>query len=122
MFQTVFLSVIRSTKLHIQRQSCLTLYVQLCAPDDGRKNRLKHAEGLTEINKIEKRCICWLYSENILAMHGTMNVKKKCQILFELRQKDHANKSFYMPTGKYQKLSLLFQKILDPITFCMWAR
>ena len=45
MFQTVFQSIIRSTKLHIQRQAfvrplllpadeCLTLYVQFCAADD----------------------------------------------------------------------------------------
>ena len=50
MFQTGFPSIIRSTKLHIQRQVfvawrlaagssiCLTPYVQFCAPDDGRKN------------------------------------------------------------------------------------
>jgi len=30
----------------------LTLYVQFCSPDDGRKNRLKHVERLTEINKL----------------------------------------------------------------------
>ena len=30
---------------------------QFCAPDDGRKNRLKHVQRLTEINKFEKRCI-----------------------------------------------------------------
>ena len=29
----------------------LTLYVQFWAPDDGQKNRLKHVECLTEINK-----------------------------------------------------------------------
>ena len=37
--------------------TCLTLYVQFCAPDDGRKNRLKHVERLTRINKFEKSCI-----------------------------------------------------------------
>ena len=45
------------------------------APDDGRKNRLKHVERLTERNKIQKRCNFWLYSENILAMHGPMHGK-----------------------------------------------
>jgi len=30
----------------------LTLYVQFWAPDDERKTRLKHAERLTEINKL----------------------------------------------------------------------
>jgi len=69
MFQTVFLSIIRSSKLHIQCQTntatccCttrlaagrsigLTLYVQFWAPDDGRKNHLKCVEHLTEINKL----------------------------------------------------------------------
>ena len=33
------------------------LYVQFCAPDDGRKTRLEHVERLTETNKFEKRCI-----------------------------------------------------------------
>ena len=87
MFQTVFPSIIRSSKLHIQRQvfvrpilhywsdKYLTLYVQFWAPDGGRKNRLKHVERLTEINKLWNVASCWLYSANILAMHGTMNVK-----------------------------------------------
>ena len=45
---------------------CLTLYVQSCAPDDGRINRLKHVALLTEIYKLEKRCILlvvlWKYA------------------------------------------------------------
>jgi len=49
------------------------LYVQFWAPDDGRKNRLKYVEGLTEINKLW-HVASWLYCANILAMHGTMNV------------------------------------------------
>ena len=71
MFQTLFPSTIRGTKLYIQRQAfvrplllpaagrdkCLTLCVQFCATDDGRKNLLKHLERLTEINKLGKRCI-----------------------------------------------------------------
>ena len=53
----------------------LTLYVQFWAPDDGRKNRLKHVERLTEINKLRNIASCWLYSGNILAMHGPMSVR-----------------------------------------------
>ena len=53
----------------------LTLYVQFWAPDDGRKNRLKHAERLAEVNKLWNLASCWLYSANIVAMHGPMNVK-----------------------------------------------
>ena len=49
--------------------------MQFRAPDDGRKNHLKHVERLTEIDKLRKVASCWLYSENILAMHGPKNVK-----------------------------------------------
>ena len=51
--------------------------MQFFAPDDGRKNRLKHVVRLTEINKLWNAAYCWLYSANILAMHGHMNVKLK---------------------------------------------
>ena len=64
MIQTAFPSIIRSkictysVRYLSDRYCCLlTLYVQFCAPDDGRKSRLKHVERLTEINKFEKRCI-----------------------------------------------------------------
>ena len=63
MFQAASPPIIRSTKLYIQLQvlstktaaccyrgwnsgQCLKLYAQLCAPDDGRWNRLKHVERL----------------------------------------------------------------------------
>jgi len=49
--------------------------VQFYAPDDGRKTRLKHVGRLTEINKLWNIASCWLYSENILAMHGPVKVK-----------------------------------------------
>ena len=83
MFQTGFLSIIKSSKLHIQRQvpylsdQYLALYVQFWAPDDGRKTRLKHVERLTEINKLWNFATCWLYSANILAIHGPMDVRIK---------------------------------------------
>ena len=83
MFQTVFSSIIRSSKLHTQRQVFvrplllpaaslvrlaagssigLTLYVQFWAPDDGRKTRLKHVEHLMETSKLRNVVSCWLYS------------------------------------------------------------
>ena len=43
--------------------------------DDGRKTRLKHLERLTEMTKLWNVASCWLYSANILAMHGPINVK-----------------------------------------------
>jgi hypothetical protein len=87
MFQPVSPSIIRSTKLYIQRQlfsnqycclllswmiwnsssisstiavlfwQYLTLYVQFCVSDDGRRNRLKHVEQFMEINISKKGCI-----------------------------------------------------------------
>jgi len=53
---------------------CLTPYVQFWAPDDGRAPRLKHLERFTEINILRKLAFFGLYSENILAMHGHVNV------------------------------------------------
>ena len=58
MFQAVPPPIIRSTKLYIQRQVLLNQYcLQFCAPDDGRRNRLKHAARFIEINRSRKRCI-----------------------------------------------------------------
>jgi len=37
------------------------LYIQFWAPDDGRRNRLKHVEHFTEINKFCNVASCWLY-------------------------------------------------------------
>ena len=51
--------------------------MQFSGPDDVRENRLKHVERLTEINEMRNFASCWLYSANILAMHGPVNVKLK---------------------------------------------
>ena len=85
MFQTGFPSIIRSSKLHKQRQVFvrpillpaatlvrlaagssigLALCVQFGAPDNGRKNCLKHVEHLTEINKLRNVASFWHYSAN----------------------------------------------------------
>ena len=37
------------------------LYIQFWAPYDGRRNRLKHVEHFTEINKLCNVTSCWLY-------------------------------------------------------------
>ena len=37
------------------------VYIQFWAPDDGRRNRLKHVEHFTEINKLCNAASCWLY-------------------------------------------------------------
>ena len=80
MFQTVFPSIFRSTKLRIQRQAfvrplplpaaglngmehpiqaskCLTLCVQFCAPDDGRKKPSETCTASYRNKYIEKLCI-----------------------------------------------------------------
>jgi len=51
------------------------LYVQFSAPGGGLKNRPKHVQHFTEINKLSNVASCWLYFGNMLAMHGPMNVK-----------------------------------------------
>ena len=37
------------------------LYIQLWAPDDGRRNRLKHVEHFTEINCLTLHLICYTW-------------------------------------------------------------
>ena len=56
-------------------------------PGDGRKNCLNHVERLTEINKFWNAASCWLYSANVLAMHGPMIVKWR--ILFITHTLEH---------------------------------
>ena len=91
-FHNLFISVRRSTcfirffhspsgaqnctySVRYLSDQCLMLCVQFWAPDDGRKNRLKHVERLTHINKLWNVAFCWLYSANMLAMHRPMIVK-----------------------------------------------
>jgi len=60
MFRTVFPSIIRGTKLHIQLQTFIRTLLLPAASlllGDGRKNNLKHVQRLTEINTFEKRRI-----------------------------------------------------------------
>jgi hypothetical protein len=45
------------------------------APDDGRRNHLKHVERFIEINKLSNVAPCWLNFGNILKIHGLMNIK-----------------------------------------------
>jgi len=54
---------------HLSDRYC---YVLLAARSS---NGLKHVERLTKINKLRKVASYWLYSEKILAMHGSINVK-----------------------------------------------
>ena len=79
MFQTGFPSIIRSSNCTYSDRylsdQYLTLYVQFELLMMEGKDRLKHVQRLTEINKLRNVASCWLYSENILAMHGPMNVK-----------------------------------------------
>ena len=42
------------------------LYRKFWASDDGRRNRLKHVEHFTEINKLCNVASCWLYLKIIL--------------------------------------------------------
>ena len=77
-FLNLFISVRRSTcfsfSIHHQELKtartasgiCQTrLYVQFWAPDDSRKNRLKHVVRLTEVNKLRNVASRWLYSANM---------------------------------------------------------
>ena len=54
------------------------LYIQFWAPDDGRRNSLKHVEHFTEINKLCNVASCWLYLEirYVLFDSGAQNKNK----------------------------------------------
>jgi hypothetical protein len=58
MFRTVFLSIIRSSRLYTQHQVYvlydiyLKLYVHFWSPDDGQKDRPKHVEWYSINSKI----------------------------------------------------------------------
>jgi hypothetical protein len=62
MFQTGFLSISRSSKLNIQRQ----VFVRPI---------LLPAASLAGMVSLAAGSSCWLHSANILALHGTVNVK-----------------------------------------------
>jgi len=89
-FLSLFIPV--SSKLHILRQvfviPILLHAASLARLPAGSSNGLTNAwrcmcsfellmmdGSLTEINKLWNVASCWLYSANILAMHGHMNVK-----------------------------------------------
>jgi hypothetical protein len=50
-------SSISSTIAAVLVWQYLMLHVQFCAPDDGRRNRLKHVEQFIEINRSRNHCI-----------------------------------------------------------------
>ena len=75
--------------------------MQFWTPDDGRKNRLKHVERLTQINKLWNVASCWLFSVNILAMHGPMNVKS----FWCLQWEPHIWHSYFLHSIKSSKSS-----------------
>ena len=62
----------------------LTLYVQFWAPDDGRKNHLKHVEHPTVINKLWNVAACWLYSANIFKGLLYYNMFPLTQLTFKV--------------------------------------
>ena len=69
------------------------------APDDGRRNRLKHVEHFTEINKLCNVASCWLHlkirfrctdpwNSNILKFHNNSSIlnQQKLQIRMEIQK------------------------------------
>ena len=84
-FQTVFPSMIMSSKQYsigyLSDRYCYPmLNVPFRAPDDGRKNRPKRAERLTEINKARNVTSHWLYSVNKEHFIQTIQRLYKCPL------------------------------------------
>jgi len=86
MFQKVFPSIIRSSKLSIQQRymsnSCCylqvaaaiwnipLLYTQFWSPDDGRKDRPKHVEPFTREIIWDNRCILFVVLQEYNIVYG----------------------------------------------------
>ena len=72
------------------------LYVQLWAPDDGRRNCLKHVENCVEINKLCNFTSCGLYLVKYLRCRDPWTSNK----LTSLRLAGHEDK---MALGMYKE-------------------
>jgi len=59
----------------------LMMYVQFCAPDDGRRNRLRHVEQFIQINRSRKRCILLVVFRDILVVMFMMYFYTKLDIM-----------------------------------------
>ena len=110
MFQTVSPSIVRSLRLYKQHQVYviqvlwplaskqpqnlfgMMLHVQYQTPDDGRRDRPKHVERCSTINKFEILCIWLILLQKYITMHGPTNAKLIYVFL----------KMFYDPT--FQKI------------------
>jgi len=55
-----------------------------CAPDDGRRNRLKTCRASVEINKARNVAFFWAVIWNYVTMHGHMNTKFEIKILYTM--------------------------------------
>jgi hypothetical protein len=62
------LDIVLHSKAAILVWQYLTLYVQFCAPDDGRRNRLKRIEQFIEINR----------SRNVATFGCTLEIYLRC--------------------------------------------
>ena len=74
------LSCISSTTVTGSRKSLTKypmLYVQFLAPDDRRRNRLKHVEHFTELNNLCNIVSSWLYLK-IFFFFNFLSVRSKC--------------------------------------------
>jgi len=68
---------------------------------------LKHVERLTEIKKLRIVASCWLYSANILAMHGPMNVKPYKYLV------NYAREAPRIPAGLHVKCPVFLTHLTD---------
>jgi len=79
MFRKVFPNY---PSLDLQFDKCLLLYVQSWTPDDGRKDRPKHAVCHSKIKQIwHAGASSWFYYRNNITMHGPMDVKLGSSLL-----------------------------------------
>jgi len=138
MFQTVFPSTIRSSKLHIQRQVFVGPLLLSVASLDGlaagsSKSVWQIPDAVCAVlsswwwtekqyetctasyrNKLWNSASCWLYSANILAMHGPMNVKWRKLVGLNTTELNNTYdlKQPRIKTGLSQRDSFIKKKVL----------
>ena len=78
------------------------LYIRFRAPEDGQRNRLKHVENFTEINKLCNVASCWLHLKR--SLRGTdpwISDFDFSKCMTSLRFFLHATLCYFLSTPKF---------------------
>jgi hypothetical protein len=82
--------------------------VELGAPDDGRRNRLKHVERLAEINELCNVAPCWLYLKIHLRCTDPWTSMLRW---FVWKFNEPLLPSLHLSVGGFQKIHMFFNNL-----------